>query len=181
VGTEGSQQGGDRELDFHPAVGERWEITHGAADGSGEVFEATVWLDARMPGPPPHVHPNSEESFEVLEGSLEVLTDGTWTTLRAGERATVPAGARHTFRNRSDEPAKISARMQPAGRSEEFFRHMVALIREGKIKRPQELRSGIYFAMLFERYPDVSRVTGPFKVAFKALALIGKALRFKLS
>src|SRR6202035_4621066 len=107
------------------------------------VFEATVWLDARMPGPPPHMHPNSEESFEVLEGSLDVFKDGAWTTLRAGDTASVHAGAPHTFRTRSDEPVKIRARMRPAGRSEEFFRDMLALIREGKIRpvAPQEPRS----------------------------------------
>ena len=34
--------------------------------------------------------------------------------------------------------------------------------------------------MLFVSYPDVTRVTGPLNGVFKALALIGKALRFKL-
>lgn len=48
---------GDRQLDFHFAMGERWEITQSTEDTSGEVFESTVWLDPRMPGPPPHVHP----------------------------------------------------------------------------------------------------------------------------
>jgi hypothetical protein len=38
----------------------------------------------------------------------------------------------------------------------------------------------IYAAMLFISYPDVTRVIGPLNGVFKALALIGKALRFKL-
>ncbi len=181
MGTGASQQG-ERELDFHPVVGERWEITQRTSDSSGVVFESTVWLDARMPGPPPHVHPNSEESFEVLEGSLDVFKNGAWATLSSGETASLPAGAPHTFRNDSDEPAKILIRIRPAGRSEEFFRHMLALIREGKIKGlpPKEPRSAIYSAMLFVSYPDVTRVTGQLNGVFKALALIGKALRFKL-
>ena len=181
MGTEASQQAGS-ELDFHPVMGERWEITQSAADSSGELFEFTLWLDARMPGPPPHVHPNSTESFEVLEGSLDVFKDGAWATLRPGETASVPAGAPHTFRNDGDELAKILIRFRPPGRSEEFFRHMLALIREGKIKRlpPKEPRSAIYAAMVFVSYPDVTRVTGPLGGVFKVLALIGKALRFKL-
>ena len=179
--TEGSQQG-DRELDFHPVMGERWEITQSAVDSPGELFESTVWLDARTPGPPPHAHADSEESIEVLEGSLEVFKDGAWVTLRPGETASVPAGAPHTFRNDSNELVKILIRFQPAGRSEEFFRHMLALTREGKIKRlpPKEPRSAIYAAMVFVSYPDVARVTGPLSGLFKSLALIGKALRFKL-
>jgi hypothetical protein len=67
VGTEAVGQG-DGELDFHPAIGERWEITQSTADSSGEVFEAAIWLDARLQGPPPHVHPNSVERFEVVRG-----------------------------------------------------------------------------------------------------------------
>jgi len=180
VGT-GALQRGDSQLDFHPGMGMRWEITENSADTSGALFESINWLDARMPGPPPHVHPNSEESFEVLEGSLDVFKDGTWTTLRPGEAAAVPPGAPHTLRNGSDELSKIVTRIRPAGRSEDFFRHMHALIREGKLKRlpPNEPRSAIYAAMLFDRYPDEIRATGPLNSVFKALALVGKALRFK--
>jgi mannose-6-phosphate isomerase-like protein (cupin superfamily) len=178
----GAFQQNDRQLDFHPGMGMRWEITERTEDTSGALFESTNWLDPRMPGPPPHVHPNSEESFEVLEGSLDVFKDGAWTTLRPGETASVPAGAPHTLRNGSDEPAKIITRIRPAGRSEEFFRHMHTLIREGKLKRlpPNEPRSAVYAAMVFDRYPDEIRATGPLNSVFKALALIGKALRLKL-
>jgi mannose-6-phosphate isomerase-like protein (cupin superfamily) len=181
VATEASQQA-DRELDFRPAVGERWEITQSTADTSGELFEAVIWLDARLQGPPPHVHQNSVDSFEVVEGSLGVFKDGAWTTLRSGDTASVPAGAPHTFCNRTDEPVKFVAQMRPAGRTEEFFRHMVTLIREGKIKRlpPKEPGSAIYASMLFLQYPDVTRPTGPMSAVLKATALIGKALRFKL-
>jgi mannose-6-phosphate isomerase-like protein (cupin superfamily) len=123
-----------------------------------------------------------EESFEVIEGSLDVFKDGEWTTLRPGATATVPPGVPHTLRNGADEPAKIVTRIRPAGRSEAFFRHMHKLIGEGKLKRlpPKEPRSAIYAAMLFNEYPDEIRATGPLNGVFKALALVGKALRFEL-
>ena len=72
----------------------RWEITRSTEDTAGELFEATNWLDPRMPGPPVHVHPTAEESYEVVEGALEVFMNEEWSTVRAGEKATVPAGAR---------------------------------------------------------------------------------------
>lgn len=172
----------DRQLDFHPGMGMRWEITLSAEESSGEVFESTNWLDPRMPGPPTHVHPDSEESFEVIEGSLDVCRDGEWTTVGPGGTVAVAPGVPHTLRNASDEPAKTITRIRPAGRSEEFFRHMNRLIHEGKIKRlpPKEPRSAIYAAMLFVSYPDVIRATGPLSGVFKALALVGKTLRFEL-
>ena len=172
----------DRQLDFHPAMGERWEITRSTEDTSGEVFESTVWFDPGAAGPPPHVHPGSEESLEVMEGALDVFKDGRWTTLGPGATATVPPGAPHTFRAGADGTAKVVVRIRPAGRSEAFFRHMHRLIAEGKVKRvpPKEPRSAIYAVMLFEEYSDWSRPTGPVSGVFKALALVGRALRFEL-
>jgi quercetin dioxygenase-like cupin family protein len=172
----------DRQLDFHPAMGERWEITQTTEDTSGEVFESTVSFDPRTLGPPPHLHPSSEESFEVIEGSFDVFKDGQWTTLGPGATATVPASVAHTFRNGADETAKVIIRIRPAGRSEAFFRHMHKLIGEGKVKRlpPKEPRSAIYAVMLFDEYRDFTRPTGPMNRVFKALALVGKTLRFEL-
>jgi len=180
--ARGPSGGADRQLDFHPGMGMRWEITRSTEDTSGELFESTNWLDPRMPGPPVHVHPTTEEAFEVIEGSLDIFKDGEWSTVRAGEKATVPAGVPHTLRNANDEPAKTVTRIQPAQRSEAFFRDMHRLIHEGKLKRlpPKEPRSAIYAAMLFRSYPDEIRATGPLNGVFKALALVGKTLRFKL-
>lgn len=172
----------DRLLDFHPAMGMRWEITRSTEDTGGEVFESTHWYDAREPGPPVHVHPNSEDSFEVIEGTIEVSLHGEWRSFQAGEMATVPAGVPHTFRNPSDQPLKLIARMQPAGRSEAFFRDMHRLIHEGKIKHlpPRYPRSAIYAAMLLGEYPDHIRSIKPPNGVMRMLAVVGKALRFKL-
>jgi hypothetical protein len=34
----GPSAGADGQLDFHPAMGMRWEITRGTEDSGGEVF-----------------------------------------------------------------------------------------------------------------------------------------------
>lgn len=172
----------DRQLDFHPGMQMRWEITRSAADTAGELFEATNWLDPEMPGPPVHVHPTAEESYEVIEGALDACVDGSWTTLRAGESATVPAGVPHTLRNGTTEPVRIVNIHRPALQFESFFREMHGLVRQGKIKRlpPKEPGSAIYVAMLFGKYPEEIRVTKPPSGVFKALAVVGRALRFKL-
>jgi hypothetical protein len=128
------------------------------------------------------VHPNSEESFEVIEGSLDICRDGTWGTVHAGEAATVPAGLPHTLRNASDEPAKTVTRFSLGGRSEAFFRDMHRLIQEGKISRlpPTEPRSAIYAAMQIYNYPDEIRATGALNGVFDAPAFIGRRLRFRV-
>jgi mannose-6-phosphate isomerase-like protein (cupin superfamily) len=173
---------GDRQLDFHPGMPMRWEITRSATDTRGELFEATNWIDAGMTGPPVHVHPTADESYEVLEGALDVCVDGVWKTVRAGESATAPAGVPHTLRNATSEPVRIVNIHRPALKFESFFREMHALIGQGKIKRlpPKEPGSAIYVAMLFSKYPDEIRVVKPPNGVFKALATIGRALGFKL-
>jgi mannose-6-phosphate isomerase-like protein (cupin superfamily) len=160
----------------------RWEITHSSAETSGEMFRSMNWLDPRMPGPPPHVHPDQEESFEVFEGRLDVFAAGRWTQVRAGETATVAPGQPHTLRNSTDETVKVATAIRPAGTSEAFFRDMIRLIEDGKIKRlpPKEPRSAIYAAMLFAGYPEWIRAIGAPGRVFASLARIGHALRFKL-
>ena len=174
--------GNDRRLDFHPGMGMRWEVTRSTADTAGALFEATNWIDPHMPGPPVHVHPTAKESYEVIEGALEVFMNGRWSPVRAGEKATVPAGVPHSVRNAFEVPARIVNIHQPAQQFESFFRDMHRLIQEGKIKRlpPKEPRSAIYAAMLFGKYPDEIRTTKPPNAVFKALAAIGRVLRFKL-
>ena len=173
---------GARELDFHPGMGMRWEITQSTEDTNGELFESKNWLDPEMPGPPPHVHPHQEESFEVIEGVLDVFVDGEWSAIGTGETATVPAGVPHTLRNSIPEPVICFTRIRPAGTTEAFFHDMHRLVREGKIKRlpPKEPRSAIYAAMLFGRYPDWIRTTKPPNAVFRALAAVGRVLRYEI-
>jgi quercetin dioxygenase-like cupin family protein len=181
-GEPGTSAGDDRLLDFHPGMKMRWEITRSTADTAGELFEATNWVGPEMGGPPLHVHPSAAESYEVLEGTLDVCVDGEWRTLRAGESAEVPAGVAHTLRNATAEPVRIVNVHRPAMQFEPFFRDLHRLIAQGKIKRlpPKEPRSAIYVAMLFGKYPDEMRVVKPPNAVFKALAVVGRALGFKL-
>jgi hypothetical protein len=90
--------------------------------------------------------------------------------------------ARATVPGASDAPARIVNVHQPAQRFESFFRDMHRLIHEGKIKRlpPKEPRSAIYAAMLFGKYPDEIRTVKPPNGVFRAVALVGRALRFKV-
>jgi mannose-6-phosphate isomerase-like protein (cupin superfamily) len=177
-----SSTAGHRHLDFRPALGMSWEITRSTADTSGELFEATNWVEPGMPGPPIHVHPEAADSFEVIEGELEVFMDGKWSPVRAGEKAIVPAGVPHSVRNSSAEPVQAVNVHQPAQRFEPFFRDMHRLIHEGKIKQlpPKDPRSAVYAGMLFRKYPDEIRAIKPPNAVFQALALVGKLLRFEV-
>jgi mannose-6-phosphate isomerase-like protein (cupin superfamily) len=75
----------------------------------------------RFPGPPLHVHPGFDETYLVLEGTLEVTVGEQSTELGPGAVAYVSGAVPHTFRNPSGERARFLSICSPGG-FEEFFR-----------------------------------------------------------
>ena len=172
----------ERLLDFEPRMNMRWEITRSTQDTGGELLETVNWVGPRTGGPPVHVHDRAEESYEVIEGALEVFIDGRWLTLHPGQKATVPPGTLHTLKNDSDHPVKLINVHRPALRFETMFRELNALIKTGRIRRlpPKDPRSLIYTAMFFAKYSDEQRAISPPNAVFKTLALLGRALQLRL-
>jgi quercetin dioxygenase-like cupin family protein len=172
----------DRVLDFQPGMAMCWEITQSAADTAGALLETVNWVGPRTGGPPVHVHPTAEESYEVIDGTLEVLIDGQWRTLHAGETATVPPGARHTLKNSSGTPVRLINTHRPALRFEQMFREMHLLISTRRIKRlpPPDPRSLLYAAMLFADYPEEQLFVKPPQAIFNALARLGRSFGLRL-
>jgi uncharacterized protein YjlB len=67
-----------------------------------------------------HVHENDDESFVVLEGSVEYVLDGTRVLAQAGDALHVPRGIPHAFRVVSADGARMLGIGAPAGH-EQFF------------------------------------------------------------
>lgn len=66
-------------------------------------------------GPPPHSHQNEDETFYILEGEYEILSEGKWHKFTKGEGAHSNRGAVHTFRNCGTGTGKILIVISPAG------------------------------------------------------------------
>lgn len=58
--------------------------------------------------------------FAVLDGEIELTFRGATSVARAGQTVNVPANAPHSFRNATDQPARLLCMCSPAGQ-EEFF------------------------------------------------------------
>lgn len=160
----------------------RWETTESAEDTDGALLVGTMWFAPGMAGPPVHVHPHAEERFTVLEGEAEVLLDGTWRRVTAGETAVVPIGARHSVRNLSAFPAKVVNTHSPALRMEGFFVDGARLAAADKITAlsPRNAKSAIYAAMLFTKYPEEIVAAGPPRLIFRALSAVGRTLGWRV-
>jgi quercetin dioxygenase-like cupin family protein len=70
-------------------------------------------------GPPPHRH-DFEEMFTIQDGEIELTFRGEVLRASAGSTVNIPANAPHSFKNKSDKPARLLCMCTPAGQ-EEFF------------------------------------------------------------
>jgi quercetin dioxygenase-like cupin family protein len=97
----------------NPVSGERIEFLRTAADTNGEPleFELTLTPDGRVPGA--HVHPQQEEAFEVLEGTMKFRLGLRTIVAQAGETVVVPAGRVHKFINGGEGVARARVQVTP--------------------------------------------------------------------
>jgi len=77
-------------------------------------------------GPPPHIHHNEDETFQILEGEYEWTVGGK--TFTAGKGATIfaPRGVPHTYRYLGKTPGRLMCVITPAG-FEGFFEQVGGL------------------------------------------------------
>ena len=124
-----------------------------------------------------HVHPQQEETYALKEGSMEVLVGREWSTLEAGQSATVPAGTPHSFRNRSEGRVRFLNEHRPALRFEEYFRAVHRLSEAGKVKGDFAVRGVLHACVLMEEYGDTMRAAGAAQGApVRTLATVGRLL-----
>ena len=170
----------DRVLDFGP-IGMWWEITRSTADTGGELFEAVNVIAPGFGGPPLHLHPDAEESYQVVSGILDVCVDGQWRELLPGESVTVPRGTPHTLRNGHENEVRIVNVHKPALGFERFFRRLHDLVTRDRLKLPpKDLRSIFLVSMLFSDHPREIICVKPPRTLMRVLAVTGKLLGYKL-
>jgi mannose-6-phosphate isomerase-like protein (cupin superfamily) len=114
--------------------------------------------------PPKHLHPNQDEHFRVLEGSLRVRVNGEERDLGAGDEIEIPRGSAHQMWNPGTVPARVSWTTRPALRTE-------ALQSAGKVDRTGN-PAPLPIAVLLAEYRDVFRIAAPEPLTRPALALL---------
>ncbi len=142
-----------------------------------ECLEVEASYLAGRTRPPRHWHPVQDEHFEVLSGAVQVEIDGTTREIGTNESIEIPRGATHRLWNDHSEPARVVWRTSPAGRTEQWFRAIDAIHRQGRVGR-SGMPSPLAFGVLLSEYRDVLRLTGPdvlLRPALSALGVLGRA------
>jgi mannose-6-phosphate isomerase-like protein (cupin superfamily) len=168
---------GDR---FEMPDGSVYEVTKGPSETGGELVEMEFTLPPGSVAPPPHVHAELAEDYEVLEGTFDVMVDGRWTKLGPGQSATVPAGALHTFKNRTDGVVRVRNVHRPPARFDQYIEHIHRLAHARGIRGAKDPRLPIYLSMVMLEYPEtLAPGRARERVMLKTFAGIGRLLRFR--
>lgn len=168
----------EKVLDLRSVFGIEARIITPAETTGGEYVEMDCTLD---PGGKTaiHYHPEQEETYRVLDGTLDVFLDDRWRTVLTGESLTVPRGTVHGFRNASRTPVRFLNVHRPALAFQEHLETLDRLVRAGKIKGLKEPRSLIHMSMsIVEHRSDVA--VKPPHWLIQGLAFIGRRLGYTL-
>jgi quercetin dioxygenase-like cupin family protein len=153
----------------NPVSGERITFLQTAADTDGELleFELEVAADGHVPGA--HVHPEQEERFHVLEGTMRFRLGLRTIIASAGESVVVPAGRVHKFANDGDQPARARVEVVPALNMEELLCTTTELAQEGNVTR-SGMPKPLHLALFVRRFRR--EVRAPFPPAGMVHALM---------
>lgn len=168
----------EKVLDLRAVFGLEARVTAPASATGGEYVEMDVTAE---PGSRTmiHYHPEQEETYRVLEGTLEVFRGGRWHAVRAGESFVVPQGTVHGFRNAGEAPVRFVNVHRPALAFQEHLETLDRLSRAGKIRGTKDPRFLIYMSMsAVEHRPDVP--VKPPQWVVRVLASVGRRLGYTL-
>jgi mannose-6-phosphate isomerase-like protein (cupin superfamily) len=135
------------------------------ADG-GEVMQVDTWVDPGGGVPIPHVHPDMEERFEVIEGEVTFLVGRQHLRAGPGQKAAVPPGVRHTYRNSGQVPAHVICEVahRKAPQLQLFLEEAAALNRAGDFTRrgiPKSFDAALKGAVMLHHYREMVQFTVP--------------------
>ena len=165
-------------LDLRP-LDTRFHVKRTGVETDGQALEMEWELGPKTGGTPVHIHPHASESYEVLEGQLDVYVRNEWRTLQSGDRVTVEPGVPHTFRNAGSEVARVYNVHQPAMRFGEYFYRLDKVVNSGVVSSSgMTLKAMLHLAILMTSYPSEIRSVRPPSAIMRVFARIGRMLGY---
>jgi quercetin dioxygenase-like cupin family protein len=165
-------------LDLRSIFGVEARLRVSSSSTGGEYVELDCTAEPGS-GTMVHYHPEQDESFQVLEGTLHLLRDGEWSQVSVNESATVGRGTIHAWKNAGPGVVRFLNVHRPAGGFQDHMEMLDRLVRIGKVRGTTDLRSLIYMSMSAVKYrPDVT--VKPPQWLVRAMAALGRLLGLKL-
>lgn len=166
----------------NPVIGDRLVLLDTSAETGGELLRFDLFARPGAPGPPEHVHPEQEERFAVISGTLRGRIDGEEREFSAGDKFVVPAGIPHTWWNDGDAEVQVRVELRPASRMASFLETLYGLAQDGKTNE-EGVPNLLQLAVIAREYFDVNHVAHPplavQKLAFSILAPLGRLMGYR--
>ncbi len=170
----------------NPVTGERAVVRVDTEESGGEMSISDLYISPGGAVAGEHVHPNIEEIFTVVGGSVGFRVDGRENVAGPGRRLVVPPEVAHYWWNAGDEEAHVVVELRGDANLLEGFETMLSTIfgmaRDGKTDakgRPNLLQA----ALLARKFDDVIRFVEPprpvQKILFGVLAPIAWLLGYR--
>lgn len=167
-------------LDFEPILKTKAIVLQSAVDKSRDPVIMIAELGPGESGPPLHLHPNQQETYEVIEGEAEFVLGEKMLLVKQGEKVVIPANTPHTFKNITNNWLRMRDTHEPALTFEQMMRELHGLVHTGKIKGFGDLRSLIYLSMLWVKHQELQRSVQPPFFVMRLMAMIGKMMGYAI-
>ncbi len=166
----------------HRFTGQQLIFRKTAAETGGALLEIESVMPRGGEWPPEHYHPQQDERFEVLSGTVTVRSGDGERTYAAGETIEIPRGMPHTMRNAGAGVARLRWETRPALATATFFETIYGLARDGKTNQkgiPNLLQLAV-IAREYRREFVPARPPLPVqRVVFGLLAAVGRLLGYR--
>ncbi len=114
----------------NPTTGERIVLLQTAADTDGRLLEMDDFWTRPGHRTAEHIHPEMQERWEVIAGSVCFRIGGVERIAGPGEVVIAPAGVPHMAWNTDSASVHLRIQMRPALRWEQFVERLFALARD---------------------------------------------------
>jgi mannose-6-phosphate isomerase-like protein (cupin superfamily) len=144
----------------NPVTGERIVFRQTSRETGGEAVVIETFVQPGGFVAAAHVHPDQEERFQVLRGSVGFRIGGKKVVAGPGTRLTVPAATPHKFWNAGEETAHFVCEIRPALQFESLIETMYGLAADVKTNKkgmPNPLR----LAVIAQAHFDTVRLPFP--------------------
>src|SRR5215467_15625153 len=118
--------------------------------GTYSFIEAKVFPGG---GPSPHIQTREQEGFYVVEGQVTFKADGQTIVAKPGTFINIPPGVLHSFKNETNEIAKVTFVLSPGG-LEQLFVEVGIEVSDTNVKPPPFTKEQI------EKLPSIASKYG---------------------
>jgi quercetin dioxygenase-like cupin family protein len=164
----------------HPVTGERVRFVETAAETNGERLQLEFRVRPHGYVAAEHIHPQQDERFEVLSGTIRYRIRGEEHDAGAGAVIYVPRGTPHIWWNAGGDELHMLVSFEPALRSQEFFESFFSLAQQGRTDARTGMPGPLQTAVISHEFAAEVRLARPpeavQKVLLGALAALGRRL-----